>query len=45
LQQSLNQPPPPPPGKKIKAQQMGVVWADFMTTLIVLVTTSKKYGY
>ena len=46
-------PPPPFPlsysqgssQEKLKAQWVGVVWAEFVSKSIILVTTSKKYGY
>ena len=31
------------PQEKIKAELVGVAWAGFVTTLIILVATSKKY--
>ena len=33
------------PQEIFKAQWVGVVWAEFVTTSIILVATSKKYGY
>ena len=33
------------PGKKIKAEQVGMVCAGFVTTSIILDTTSGKYDY
>ena len=34
-----------PQVEKFKADRVGVVWAEFVTTSLILVTTSKKYGY
>ena len=33
------------PQEKVKAVRVGVAWAVFVTTSVILVTTSKKYGY
>jgi hypothetical protein len=33
------------PQEKFTAQRVGMVWAEFMTTTVIFVTTSKKYGY
>jgi hypothetical protein len=31
--------------EKFTVQRMGMVWAEFMNTTVIFVTTSKKYGY
>ena len=33
------------PQELFKAQWVGVFWAEFVTTSIILVATSKKYGH
>ena len=33
------------PQEKFKAERVDVVWAGFVTTSIILVTTSEKYDY